>query len=162
MRLLTIVRHAKSSWSEPELKDFDRPLNKRGLSDAPKMGERLEKQGFAADRVICSPAKRALDTAIMICEEIDYPQSSIILLNEIYDASTAMLQRIIESQPDTCHHIMMVGHNPGFESLCNFIEPQSVARLTTCNIVQYQLNIDHWKDFHYAGGHCLFHLTPKD
>ena len=71
MRSLLIIRHAKSSWDDPGLDDFDRPLNKRGKRDAPEMGKRLRKADYSPDLMISSPAKRAQDTCRVIAEKLD-------------------------------------------------------------------------------------------
>lgn len=159
---LTLVRHAKSSWDDPIVDDFDRTLNSRGQADAPQMGERLRDAGFKPDCVVTSPAVRVLETAGIIMARLGIPLERMRQEPKIYEASLATLQSVIEKNPDACRHLMLVGHNPGLEALCNYIQPGSVMRLTTCNIVQFALTIDHWREFDIGCGKLLSHWTPKD
>ncbi len=78
MKTLYLVRHAKSSWSNPALSDFDRGLNKRGKRNAPVMGKRMVVDGVKPDLIVSSPAKRALKTARIIAKEIGYPRKNIV------------------------------------------------------------------------------------
>ncbi len=161
MLKLTIIRHAKSSWSDSNQKDYDRPLNSGGYQDATRMGKALMDMGFVADRIICSPALRAVQTTHLICNEIDFSQLDVILNDTIYEATLKDLQLIIESQDQNCSHLVLVGHNPSFEFLCNYIEANSIARLTTCNVVQYTLNLSNWAEFNQNCAVLKSHLTPK-
>ncbi|NIP30788.1 MAG: hypothetical protein GTO02_12900, partial [Candidatus Dadabacteria bacterium] len=83
---LLLVRHAKSSWDNADLQDFDRPLNKRGFKNAPEMGKRLLKKGLIINLIYSSPALRAITTAELIAKEIGYESSKIIYKPEIYEA----------------------------------------------------------------------------
>ncbi|MCC6685100.1 MAG: histidine phosphatase family protein, partial [Bacteroidia bacterium] len=77
MKQLVLVRHAKSDWANPELKDFDRPLNERGKQNAPEMGKRLASKKWPVDLIVSSPAKRALKTARLLAKEIHYATDDI-------------------------------------------------------------------------------------
>ncbi len=162
MLTLTIVRHAKSSWDNRNQADFDRPLNARGRRDAPRMGERLNESGFIPDDVVTSTAIRALETTHILCEKAGIPANQIKTEPRIYEATLATLQSIVESRPDTSQHLMIIGHNPGLESLCNYTDPGSVPIMTTCNIAHYELAINTWNQFDRACGRLQFHFTPKD
>ncbi|MCB1755387.1 MAG: histidine phosphatase family protein [Gammaproteobacteria bacterium] len=162
MRYLTIVRHAKSGWDNPAQPDFERTLSTRGEHDARLMGERLAMQRFRPDLVVSSPARRAMQTASLICENIGIPVASVIMNDNIYEATLGALQQVVEALPDTGQHVMLFGHNPGFEALCNYVEAGSIATLTTCNVVQYRLDIDVWKAFDRDCGELISHQTPKD
>ena len=91
MKLLTLIRHAKSSWSDPTLKDFDRPLNKRGHRNAPLMGDMLRLKNIHFDQVYSSPARRALDTAHYICAAVDYDLNRIEADPDLYHAGAGEL-----------------------------------------------------------------------
>jgi len=161
MRTLTIIRHAKSSWDDLYIRDFDRSLNDRGINDAPRIGRALKKKDFTPDVIVTSPAVRAKQTAQFICDEVNYSYSDIIEEPAIYEASLAHLQSLIEAQPTHIQHLALIGHNPGLESLCLYTEGESINRLTTGNAVQYHLNISHWQEFDYQCGSLSFHLQPK-
>ncbi|HBR98304.1 MAG TPA: hypothetical protein DD979_13150 [Gammaproteobacteria bacterium] len=162
MRTLTIVRHAKSSWDNPEIHDFDRPLNARGQRDAPTMGKHLKTLSFMPDHIVCSPARRALTTATVLCEQIGFDSAGIERDDRVYEASLAQLQTLIEQQDPQHHHVLVCGHNPGLESLCHLVAPGSITSLTTCNVVQYTLAIKDWPAFDYDCGTLQYHLRPKD
>ena len=89
MKSITLIRHAKSSWKDPTLPDFDRPLNKRGYRNAPFMGQLLHEKGVAFERVYSSPARRAIDTAKYICSEIDYDLTEIKTDPSLYHADAS-------------------------------------------------------------------------
>ncbi|MDE0250203.1 MAG: histidine phosphatase family protein, partial [Gammaproteobacteria bacterium] len=93
-RSLTLVRHAKSSWADAGLTDFERPLNRRGLRDAPMMGQRLARAGYQADAIISSPAVRAATTADLIAEEIGFHRSLILRKHSVYAAGLATLLEV--------------------------------------------------------------------
>ncbi|MDO6460112.1 histidine phosphatase family protein [Granulosicoccaceae sp. 1_MG-2023] len=162
MRLLSIVRHAKSDWNAPARNDADRPLNARGERDAPAMGKRLAGEDFRPDLVISSPARRAMQTATALCQEFAYPPAGIVQLGAIYEATLGTLQSVVESLPDEAIHVMLVGHNPGFEALCNYTDPDQPLIMTTCNVAQYELDIEAWSAFDHGCGDRYFHYTPKD
>ena len=91
MKRLYLVRHAKSSWKDPDLDDFDRPLNKRGKRDAPLMGQKLRQADVRPDLIVSSPAKRAAKTAKIMAGQIEYPVKKIIWDESLYAAGIVTL-----------------------------------------------------------------------
>src|SRR2546421_80442 len=100
MKTLTLARHAKSSWDDLELSDFERPLNKRGRKDAPFMGELLHSRGFRPDLIVSSPANRALTTARIIAEELEYPLDRIIVNEKLYEADSGDILNVARATDD--------------------------------------------------------------
>ena len=96
MKKLVLIRHAKSSWKNPGLRDFDRPLNKRGKADAPEMGRRLALRSLMPDRLLSSPAKRAIRTAEIIAGAIGFPAGRISRMDRLYGAGVAELIGILQ------------------------------------------------------------------
>jgi len=133
-RVLTLVRHAKSSWNNADLSDFDRPLNSRGLKNAPEMGGRLSDANYQVDIILSSPATRAITTAEYIAAEIEYNLRNIQLREEIYEASVNALLYLISSVDEKYKTIMLVGHNPGFTQLCNYLCDANIDNMPTCSI----------------------------
>ena len=86
MKKLYLARHAKSSWKNPDLDDYDRPLNKRGIRDAPFIGKKLKEKNILPDLIISSPAIRAITTAKELAAQMGYPEENIILDENIYEA----------------------------------------------------------------------------
>ncbi len=146
MKTLVIVRHAKSSWDNQGLSDHDRPLNRRGLRDAPVMGARLAEWGPPVDRVISSSAVRALTTAELITQEMGLPWDEIVIDEALYHASEEDMLEIIQEQEDYLDGLMMFGHNPGMTYLVNHLSDLDLENLPTCGVVTLQFNIEHWTE----------------
>lgn len=157
-KILYLVRHAKSSWSDISLSDFDRPLNKRGQRDAPVMGKRLKQRGVQPDAILSSPAKRAIDTAELIAGKIGVSNKSIIRDQSIYEATIGELLTLIQALPDRFGSAMLFGHNPAMEGLVNLLSETHIERMPTCAIVTLQFSSPHWKD----AGSCPAKLLDFD
>jgi phosphohistidine phosphatase len=146
MKTLVIVRHAKSSWSNPALSDHERPLNKRGERDAPLMGARLADWGPPVDRVISSSAVRALTTAEIITQEMGLPWDEIEIDEGLYHATEEEMLDIIQSQEDYIDGLMLFGHNPGMTYLVNDISDLDLDNLPTCGVVVLQFEVESWSE----------------
>jgi phosphohistidine phosphatase len=105
LKTLLLIRHAKSDWNDPLLKDFDRPLNERGKKDAPEMGQRLIDKKIKIDAFISSPAKRAKKTAELIAKEYDIRKDDIIFMDQLYHAEPAAFLEVISQTNDDYKHI---------------------------------------------------------
>ena len=119
---LLLLRHGKSDWNT-DTTDFYRPLNKRGKRDVQRMGEWLDEQKLPTDLIISSPAIRALTTAEIVCEVMGLPVHSIQTEKRIYEASLSDLRQILLHIPDSIQRLLLIGHNPGFESLLSYLVP---------------------------------------
>jgi phosphohistidine phosphatase len=145
MKTLTLIRHAKSSWKNAYLLDIDRPLNKRGKRDAPKMGGRLADQGTSPELIVSSPATRAMVTAETIALEIDYPIEDIVVDERIYMADVDDLLSFIQRLDDTLEHVMLFGHNPGLTDLVNTLSPsQTIDNVPTCGVIEMDFETNTW------------------
>ena len=145
MKKLILVRHGKSSWKEPELADLDRPLNKRGKHDAPRMGRRLASRRLKPDRLVSSPAKRAVSTARRVAKEMGYPRKGIELEDRVYEASHRELLEVVKGWDDSLNVVMLFGHNPGFTDLANHLGSEFIENVPTCGIVELTFKIDSWE-----------------
>lgn len=162
MKRLTLVRHAKSSWKDRSLRDFDRPLNKRGKHDAPMMGERLAKAKVKPDLIVSSPAQRALKTARVIADAIGYPRKQISEQKSIYEASHAALLELVQRFDDTFQHVMLFGHNPAFTYLANSLIREHIENVPTCGIVCIDFDVSSWADIGSDKGQLVFFDYPKN
>jgi len=160
MKILYLVRHAKSSWRDSALDDIERPLNKRGKRDAPFMGELLKEKVVNPDVVFSSPAKRASKTAQIIVEQIGYSKKNIIYSEEIYEASSHELVEFIKKIDDKYNSVMVFGHNPGFTMLNNFLSKKYIDNIPTCGIVALEFNSS-WKEIEKNSAKMLFFDYPK-
>src|SRR5688572_8649179 len=120
MKTLFLLRHAKSSWHDPDLPDFERPLNDRGLRTAPFMGEYMKANGISPAIILSSPAVRARTTAELVRQAADLA-AEIQFDKDIYEASPQRLYQIISAIADTYESAMIVGHNPGMEGIVQFL-----------------------------------------
>ncbi|HKJ84321.1 MAG TPA: histidine phosphatase family protein [Mariprofundaceae bacterium] len=161
MKRLLLVRHAKSSWKDAGLDDFDRPLNKRGGHDAPMMGARLTKRHIHPDMIVSSPAKRAVQTAEALASSLKVPTQRLIYDRSVYEASTTTLLKVIENLDDEQSCVMLVGHNPAMTLLANALAGHVIDNLPTCGIVDLSINIERWCEV--MGGYVTCRLCdyPK-
>jgi len=153
MRTLYLVRHAKSSWKDFSLDDFDRPLNKRGKRDAPFMAQKLKEMGEKPDIIISSPAKRARKTAKHFSQTLDVP---LVLDERLYEAHTSDFETVSKEAFETCNSVMLVSHNPGLTMFNDAISNKPIFNIPTTGIVSIALkSIDPLK------GKQRFFLYPK-
>lgn len=161
MKTLFIVRHAKSSWKDHSLSDFDRPLNKRGKRDVPDMGARLKSQNIIPDLIISSPANRALTAAKGIATQISYPLSHIVESDALYHGSSRNIIKLIAATDDSYDSLMIFGHNPGFTYLINDLTDFYLDNLPTCGICGIEFPIDSWKALPIQKGNKVLYDYPK-
>jgi phosphohistidine phosphatase len=161
MKVLYLVRHAKSSWADPDQADFDRPLNSRGKKDAKFMGNKLAEQGVLPDLIICSPAKRTKKTFKKIAKRVGYDKERVVYDERIYEASPEILLDILAMQNTKSEDIMLIGHNPGLTYLTNDLCSADIANLPTTGIVCIQFPITEWSEILHTKGKLLFFDYPK-
>ena len=144
MKKIYLIRHAKSSWKDLSLRDFDRPLNKRGKRDAPFMASLLKGKGVIPDRIISSPANRAFTTACHFADALGIDHSDILKKSEIYEAFPEDLHQLILSLDEDWTTVFLFGHNPGFTSYANRYASEYIANMPTCSIVGLLSTADRW------------------
>ncbi|CAN5163676.1 histidine phosphatase family protein [soil metagenome] len=159
MKTLFILRHAKSSWNNSDLADFDRPLNERGLEAAPLMGNVIYENQFQPDLIISSPAKRAKQTAILVRASAQI-EGAIQYDEKIYEASPRRLLQIVSEQNDKLESLMLVGHNPGFEGLLKLLTGESQT-MATANLAVIDLQIEGWSEIDANCGTLRVLISPK-
>ncbi len=157
---LLLVRHGKSDWGNPQLKDFDRPLNKRGRESAPEMAYRLLNRGFKFDLMVSSPAKRALSTAQYFAEVYEF--KNIQLQAAIYEANTDTLLQLVNNFDDQADTVIMFGHNPGFTDFANELSNSDIYNIPTAGMVLISFPFDSWKMLSRGTGERIFFDFPKN
>lgn len=164
MLTLYLVRHAKSSWSHPGLRDHDRPLNDRGLRDAPRMAQLLvEHQGAKPDLMVSSTAKRALSTAIYFAEAFGLDVTEIQREPRIYEAYPEDIVRLLSEMPDSAKTVMFFGHNPTFTSFANlFAGDDLIENVPTCGVVKIVSSAPDWKSFYEGNASLTACFFPKE
>lgn len=160
MKTLYLLRHAKSSWDDASLKDFDRPLNNRGQKTAPKMGAFMRKQKIKPDIVISSPAVRASQTTELVREAAGLT-APLHFEAEIYEATPQRLLTIVQGIDDQMKSAMLVGHNPGFEELLAALTGES-KRMPTAALACIELDVPRWSEVASGSGKLSWLTRPKD
>ncbi len=147
VKTLLVLRHAKSSWKDTSLEDVDRPLNKRGRQDAPRMGKLIRKENLLPDLIVSSTARRARETVEYIIREADY-HGDVLWREALYAASPEAYIQALRDLPDTYEKVMVVGHNPGLEELIAMLT-DSWEHMPTAALAQLTLDIPSWSELGY-------------
>ena len=161
MKTVFLIRHAKSSWGDLSLPDFDRPLNDRGKRDAPKMAKRLLDKGIIIDTFISSPAKRAKKTAEIFAETFGQKKSDIIFIPALYHASDPVFFDTIAGAPGDSQSIAIFSHNPCITDFANRLTEQRVDNMPTCSIFAVKADIEDWSQFEDETKQFDFFDFPK-
>ena len=162
MKQLIVTRHAKSSWNSDASSDFLRPLNKRGKGDAPMMAARLIKRTSLPEFILSSSATRALHTAELIAKELSLGKDQLLTTDSIYEAPLSALQQATASLSNDTSSAMLVGHNPGVSSLCNFLCLKAGIEMPTCAMACFDLDIDRWDDVYKDCATLNWYDYPKN
>jgi len=161
MKRLFLIRHAKSSWGEPGLADFDRPLNKRGKYDVPRIGRRLKELGAIPDLIVSSPAKRAITTARRIADELGYDRNLIELKEILYGAVAEETLKIVRTTGAAHDSVMVFGHNPTMTGLINQLTDFRIDNVPTCGAFCATFDVKEWDDVREGEGDFVFFEYPK-
>jgi phosphohistidine phosphatase len=148
MKTLLLLRHAKSSWKQPELNDHDRPLNKRGKKEAPKVGEYLKSNNLVPDQILSSTARRAQDTAQAVAEESGFDKP-IELYQDLYMSEPSCYLDILHRLSDSSNRVLVVGHNPDLDELLTLLTDVT-QHMTTAALAQIDLPISSWTELNEA------------
>ena len=161
MKTLFLVRHAKSSKDDPKLPDKERPLNDRGIHDAPTMGARLRKRGVKIDLVVSSPARRALTTAEIIAKELGYQAKDIVFEERLYESSPDDLLDVIHAFGEKPKRLMLFGHNPEFTELARRLSSE-ITDMPTCAVAEFDFDIKSWSEVGIQEPSKVSVYSPKD
>jgi phosphohistidine phosphatase len=161
MKTLLVLRHAKSSRDDPSLQDHARPLNDRGLRDAPRAGAMLKEKDLIPDAILCSPAVRAQDTARLAAKAAKFTKP-IETVADFYPGDPRDYIQELKNLPDDLNRVMVVGHNPGLEELVWHLSggPQE---LPTASVTHFELPVEHWNELsHKTRAKLIFIWRPKE
>jgi len=160
MKTLLLLRHAKSSWDEPALRDFDRPLAGRGKRDAPRIGKALAERGPLPELVVCSTAARTRATIKAVAKAARI-EAEVQFEDVVYGASSAELVKLIRRLPGEKNCVMVVGHNPGLEDLVERLTGSS-RRMPTAALACIEFQVGGWDGIEDGEGKLAWLLTPKE
>lgn len=164
MKTLYVVRHAKSSWDDTNLPDFERPLNERGKRDAPRMGKRLKEKSIHPELMLSSPANRALSTCKRIADALGYANDKIKTDRALYHADEEEILTVVRSISDKYSVLMLFGHNPGLTDFINSFsrdEAMNINNLPTCGVVAFTIDVESWEMVDFGKGNFIFFDFPK-
>ncbi|HHG84845.1 MAG TPA: histidine phosphatase family protein [Bacteroidetes bacterium] len=160
MKTIVLGRHAKSDWSAG-MQDFDRPLNRRGEKDAPRMGKLLADYGIQPDIIISSPANRAQTTAQHIGNALNYT-APIQLEQRIYEEGHGTILSILEDLPSEASSVMLFGHNPTMEHIISYLlQMRAGITMPTCGMVCLEASINDWKQLNPLSISLKWFLIPR-
>jgi phosphohistidine phosphatase len=169
MKVLTLLRHAKSGWDDPVARDFDRPLNKRGRRAAVTVGRAMRAEGMEFDAVIASPAVRVVETLQDVGDgygrTLDPVQDP-----DLYLASPAVLLDRVQHMGDDVERLLVVGHNPGLEQLAMLLTgsdrsgrlAELEAKYPTATLAVLEFDVAHWSEVSKSGGTLTRFIRPRD
>ncbi|MCH2213575.1 MAG: histidine phosphatase family protein [Flavobacteriales bacterium] len=162
MKTLYFNRHAKSDWSDHTLSDFDRPLNKRGLRDAPNMAERLLKRKERIDVFISSPANRAISTARIMANGFGYTSKEIVQVERLYLPSIKDFLVSIGEISEGFSSAILFAHNPGITDVVEYLTNEYVGNVPTCGIIKISFaQAGRWNEISAGTGSLEFFDYPK-
>ncbi len=161
MKNVFFVRHAKSSWVDMSLNDFDRPLNKRGLRDAPFMATLLTTKANKIDLILSSPANRAFTTATYFAKAYSIDVENIQLEPTLYHPSPDDVYNVIKSLDTPLENILIFGHNPAWTTIANTFSDEYIPNIPTAGIFKIASTIDSWKEFDEQNGKFDALYYPK-
>jgi phosphohistidine phosphatase len=160
MKVLILVRHAKSSWADAGLADRDRPLNARGKRDAPWIGDFLKRQELVPDVILTSPAVRAEKTARKLAAAMGFDKRRIEVREEIYEAGTDQLRQLVAGLDPAVSRASLVGHNPVLTDFANELTGATIDNIPTAGIVAVEFDAEDWSRAG-QGRLLLFASPPK-
>ncbi len=169
MKILTLLRHAKSSWDDPAARDFDRPLNKRGRRAAHAIGRALRQEGMEFDAIIASPALRVVETLRDVAETYGRelrPSED----QDLYLASPAVLLERVQRVDDEVERLLVVGHNPGLEQFALMLSGSGEQDLIeaiedkypTGTVAVIRFEVGRWAEVKEGGGTLVRFIRPRD
>jgi phosphohistidine phosphatase len=160
MRRLVLLRHAKSSWSNPAMSDWERPLNERGKRDAPEMAHKMLKDACQPSLIICSDAVRTRDTLNLLLPVLGSENKEVVFEGRIYEAELQTLLSITQSISDDHETVLVIGHNPGLSLLAMYYTGEPIE-MPTCAYVEMEFQIDSWSGLSRGLGNLRSFEYPK-
>jgi phosphohistidine phosphatase len=170
MKTLTLLRHAKSAWDDPVLRDFDRPLNKKGRKAARLVGREMRAQGLVFDAVLASPAIRVVETLADLAEGYGRPIEPRYD-PRLYLASAVTLLRIVREADEDAARLLVVGHNPGLEALAlqltgggaqDGLRAELRLKYPTATVAEIALPAARWSEVAAGAGRLERFIRPRD
>lgn len=153
MLRLTLIRHAKTEPARPGQEDWDRVLEPRGQKDAPEMGQRLKHRHMKPDKIISSPAVRAITTATIMARELGVAAAKVQQDERLYLASPKEMLKVVHELGGKTRHLALVGHNPGITEFADRLSSErSIDNMPTCAVYTLEFDIAQWSELDWESG----------
>ncbi|MEN3041514.1 MAG: histidine phosphatase family protein [Bacteroidia bacterium] len=160
MRIILLMRHAKSDWSANALSDFNRPISEKGLKDALHQAHALLREGHRPDIILSSPAIRAWQTAHILAQVTSLPHEWVRPVMAFYWEEENAIYEALSELPDKIHTVALVGHNPLWSNIASRWRGESVE-MATADIIAFAWN-GPWDAISQAKLDFLFHLRRTE
>jgi phosphohistidine phosphatase len=161
LKTVYILRHAKSSWSNPGLADIERPLNKRGKKDAPLMANVMKRFNYFPEMIILSPSVRTQATVKPIVKTLKLKEYQLEIDESLYHGYYDNYEEIIRQLDPELKSVMLVGHNPGITFIANSCTGPILDNVPTCGLLVIQSEIEDWKSFSFSESTLVKYHFPK-
>ncbi len=161
MKTLYLCRHAKSSWADLGMSDFDRPLNERGKRNAPHMAKVFKERGEPVDAIVSSPANRARTTAGFFAKALAIGPDRYAEDRAIYHAERSRLMQVVQGLPAAYDRVILFGHNPGFSDLLEYLSGDGPRTMPTCGMARIDFALDDWELIGKHTGTLVWFDFPK-
>lgn len=155
------LRHAKSSWEQPELDDIDRPLNPRGEEAAQLMAQLFKRRELPLDHILCSPAERCQQTALHFCQALNRPAGDIEISYRLYEAELPQVYQRLRELPNHINKVLVVGHNTSATNWVNAFKPTPIDNQPTAGLSLTIFSINDWQLLDRSNGEFAFWDYPK-
>ncbi|MCK9173865.1 MAG: histidine phosphatase family protein [Desulforhopalus sp.] len=162
MKKIFLVRHAKSSWSFPELEDIERPLSKRGKLDAREMSGRLAAKKVKVDCILTGPARRARKTAKRMAVALGIDKKNIIVKKKLYTGGVRELREVLTEQLKKHDRVMLVGHNPGLSDFAGELGGKSLYEMPTSAVAALEVKKKDATALKKSCAHIAFYDFPQN
>ncbi len=162
MKRIILIRHATSSRDDPTLRDWERPLNERGLRDAPRMGAALRDHSPLPDSFFCSSAKRAATTARLVAESFGFDLEALVEQDDLYTSDDRSLLSAIHGFPSDDACVALVGHNPACHILCEALTGERMIKYVTCGTAIIDFDVSTWRKIAPGTGVLKAFLQPRE
>ncbi len=161
MLKIGLVRHAKSSWTEPSLGDHDRPLNSRGIRDAPIMAKKINTLHGVPDLILSSTAVRALNTANVFRQTMGISEQNLIPRSGLYHASEEDILDAISMLDEAVKYALIFGHNPTMTFLGNSFKGDVIENVPTCGVIILESTAKNWMELDTSNTKRVDFIYPK-
>lgn len=161
-KILILVRHATAEEQSFRMKDFERQLVDKGLSEADLMGKWLLGKNINPDRFVTSEAPRAYKTAEIIAGQLHFEISDIIATRDLYDGGPQAYLSIVNTTPEENKWLILFGHNPDITYFCEYLSGSHIDSMKKCGIVIIEFDNQKWEEISANTGNLVYYITPKE